>query len=47
MCPLLGVARSTLYGWRHRAVSPTAAQRRVLAEHVRRVVGDITYLRTR
>jgi hypothetical protein len=26
-----------LYGWRHRAESPTAARRRVLAEHVRRV----------
>src|SRR5688500_3856521 len=37
MCQLLGVARSTFYGWRHRAESPTATRRRVLTEHVRRV----------
>ncbi len=37
MCDQLGVARSTYYAWRDRAETPTAARRRELAEHVKRV----------
>jgi putative transposase len=39
MCRLLGVARSSFYAWRERAVTDTAtaARRRDLVEHVRRV----------
>ena len=37
MCALLGVPRSSFYAWRHRAETATAARRRELAAHVRRV----------
>ncbi len=37
MCRLLGVARSTFYAWRSRVETPTAARRRQLAVHVKRV----------
>jgi transposase InsO family protein len=37
MCQLLGVPRSSFYAWRHRAESATAARRRELAGHARRV----------
>jgi transposase InsO family protein len=37
MCRILGVPRSTFYAWRHRAETATAARRRELAGHVRRV----------
>lgn len=37
---MLGVPRSSFYAWRHRAETPTAARRRELAEHVRRVFTD-------
>jgi putative transposase len=37
MCRLLGVPRSSFYAWRNRAETPTAARRRELAAHVRRV----------
>ena len=37
---MLGVARSSFYAWRHRAESATAARRRELAGHVRRVFDD-------
>jgi putative transposase len=37
MCQLLGVPRSTSYAWRNRAETATAARRRELAGHVRRV----------
>jgi transposase InsO family protein len=37
MCRLLDVPRSSFYAWRNRAETPTAARRRELAEHVRRV----------
>jgi putative transposase len=37
MCRLLGVPRSGFYAWRHKAETPTAARRRELAAHVRRV----------
>jgi transposase InsO family protein len=37
MCRLLGVSRSTFYAWRNRAETATAARRRELAGHVRRV----------
>ncbi|WJK38458.1 IS3 family transposase [Solwaraspora sp. WMMA2056] len=37
MCRLLGVPRSTYYAWRERAETVTAARRRTLADHVRRV----------
>jgi putative transposase len=40
MCRLLKVARSSFYAWRNRVETPTAARRRMLAEHVRRVFGD-------
>jgi putative transposase len=40
MCRLLEVARSTYYAWRDRTETPTAARRRVLAGHVRRVFDD-------
>ena len=37
MCTLLSVPRSSFYAWRNRAETPTAARRRALAGHVRRV----------
>jgi transposase InsO family protein len=37
MCRLLGVPRSSFYAWRNRVETPTAARRRELGEHVRRV----------
>ena len=37
MCRLLSVPRSSFYAWRNRAETPTAARRRELAVHVRRV----------
>jgi transposase InsO family protein len=37
MCRMLGVPRSTFYAWRNRAETATAARRRELAGHVRRV----------
>ena len=37
MCGLLGVPRSSFYAWRHWAESASAARRRELAGHVRRV----------
>jgi putative transposase len=37
MCRLLGMPRSTFYAWRTRTETPTAARRRQLAVHVRRV----------
>jgi putative transposase len=37
MCRLLQVPRSSFYAWRNRAESPSAARRRELAVHVRRV----------
>jgi putative transposase len=37
MCGLLGVPRSSFYAWRNRAETATAARRRELATHVRRV----------
>ena len=37
MCELLGVPRSSFYAWRHQAETATAARRRELAGHVRRV----------
>ena len=37
MCSLLRVSRSTFYAWRDRADTATAARRRDLAGHVRRV----------
>jgi putative transposase len=37
MCALLGVPRSSFYAWRNRAETATAARRRELAAHVRRV----------
>ena len=40
MCRMLGVARSSFYAWRHRAESPTAARRREVAGHVRRVFDE-------
>jgi putative transposase len=40
MCRLLNVPRSSFYAWRHRAESATAARRRELAEHIRRVFGE-------
>jgi putative transposase len=39
MCALLGVPRSSFYAWRNRAETATAARRRELAAHVRRVFG--------
>jgi transposase InsO family protein len=40
MCRLLGVPRSSFYAWRSRAETPTAARRRELAAHVRRVFDE-------
>jgi putative transposase len=40
MCGLLGVPRSSFYAWRDRAETPTAARRRLLAEHVARVFDE-------
>ena len=37
MCALLSVPRSSFYAWRNRAETATAARRRQLAGHVRRV----------
>ena len=37
MCRLLSVPRSSFYAWRNRAETATAARRRELAAHVRRV----------
>ncbi len=37
MCRLLGVPRSSFYAWRNKAETATAARRRELAAHVRRV----------
>ena len=37
MCRLLGVPRATFYAWRGRAETTTAARRRELGTHVRRV----------
>ncbi|HEV2374692.1 MAG TPA: IS3 family transposase [Streptosporangiaceae bacterium] len=37
MCRLLNVPRSSFYAWRHQAETATAARRRELAGHVRRV----------
>jgi transposase InsO family protein len=39
MCALLGVPRSSFYAWRNRVESATAARRRELAVHLRRVFG--------
>jgi transposase InsO family protein len=39
MCRLLKVPRSSFYAWRNQAESATAARRRELAGHVRRVFG--------
>jgi putative transposase len=40
MCGLLGVARSSFYAWRDRTETPTAARRRLLAEHVARAFDE-------
>jgi putative transposase len=40
MCRVLGVARSTFYAWRDRTETPTAARRRLLAEHVQRIFDE-------
>lgn len=40
MCRLLQVPRSSFYAWRNRVESPSAARRRELAVHVRRVFED-------
>jgi putative transposase len=40
MCRLLGVPRSSFYAWRNKAETATAARRRELAAHVRRVFGQ-------
>jgi putative transposase len=40
MCRMLGVPRSSFYVWRNRTETPTAARRRVLAGHVRRVFDE-------
>jgi putative transposase len=40
MCRLLKVPRSSFYAWRGRVETPTAARRRRLAVHVRRVFDD-------
>jgi putative transposase len=37
MCRMLHVPRASLYAWRHRVETPTAARRRALAEQVVRV----------
>jgi putative transposase len=40
MCDLLDLARSSFYAWRARSETPTAARRRLLGEHIRRVFAD-------
>jgi putative transposase len=40
MCRMLRVPRSSFYAWRSRAETATAARRRELAAHVRRVFGE-------
>lgn len=40
MCRMLGVPRSSFYAWRNRTETPTAARRRQLAGHVRRVFDE-------
>lgn len=40
MCRLLNVPRSSFYAWRARVETPTAARRRELAVHVRRVFDE-------
>jgi putative transposase len=40
MCRMLGVPRSSFYAWRNRTETPTAARRRELAGHVRRVFDE-------
>ncbi len=40
MCRLLGVPRSSFYAWRDRAETATAARRRQLAVHLRRVFDE-------
>jgi putative transposase len=40
MCAMLNVPRSSFYAWRARVETPTAARRRALAVHVRRVFDD-------
>jgi transposase InsO family protein len=37
MCQMLNVARSSFYAWRHQVETASAARRRVLAEHIRRI----------
>ena len=37
MCGMLGVARSSLYAWRHQVETASAARRRELAEHISRI----------
>lgn len=40
MCRMLAVPRSSFYVWRNRSETPTAARRRELAGHVRRVFDE-------
>jgi putative transposase len=40
MCRMLLVPRSSFYAWRNRVETPTAARRRELAEHVRRIFDE-------
>ena len=37
MCQLLGVPRSSFYAWRHQVETATAARRRELSEHIKRI----------